>query len=518
VLDGGDAPRIESAGADVLRSLGLEAIIEFLETTAYGVCVTGEDHTWVYLNPAGARIMGQPLEDLRGKDYTLHFPPHERAVLLALESTQRQGDTDFYTNTVVRPDGNDLEMTWSGTVMHAGGVELAPAIFHETTPVRRAQRSAAELGAAAVHTDQGQARADVLASLVAEAVASSRASAAVLLCESLDGCVQVTASSGADPSVADVVAASAARLSDVVFVSELGERRGVYVPDAADQLSAATRTHSWVQAMAAEPWRGAALFGVRRDGQVVGVLLALIPEALAAPSEQELVLWASLADQAGVALGADRIREHVSRHSVLTERSRIARDLHDSVSQALFSLHARAQVVRRALAADDTALAMEAAQDLEMLSRQATTEMRVLLGDMRSEVSDGDDLVSRLHELVDTVRVREELAVELSVSPARLPSLPPGVAEHLPRILGEALHNTVKHARASRVSVALDVRDDALTLVAADDGRGFDTSTSGGGMGQQTMRERAALLGGVTEVDSSPGGGTTVRVRVPLNP
>lgn len=511
----GSGHRIDSPGADVLRSLGLEALIELLETTAYGVCVTGEDHSWVYLNPAGERIIGQPLTELAGKDYLLHFPRHEREVLLELEGNQRQGDTEFYTNTVVRPDGN-RQMTWSGTVLHAGDVEMAPAIFHETTAIRQAELSAAELGAAAVTVDPEGARTDVLSSVAVEAVAATRACAAVLLCEDRSGLVQLRASAGVDPALAELVTASRARLDDVVVVEELATGNSFYVSDTAAQLAADERTTDWVAAMATEPWNGAALFPVRRDGRPVGVLMALLPDGLTAPSESELVLWSSLTAQAGVAVGAELAREQLTQLSAVTERSRIARDLHDSVSQALFALHARAQVIRRALAADDTSLAREAAQDLEALSRQATTEMRELLGELRTTPVSTGRLVPRLEELAEATTAREGLPVELTVSPAPLPPLSAPVVEHLPRIVGEALHNAVKHAAASSVRVTVTVADDVLTLAVEDDGRGFDPALVRGGLGHGTMRERAGLLGGELVVRSAPGTGTTVHARVPL--
>jgi signal transduction histidine kinase len=174
-------------------------------------------------------------------------------------------------------------------------------------------------------------------------------------------------------------------------------------------------------------------------------------------------------------------------------------------------------VVRRALAADDPALAAEAAEDLELLSRQATAEMRALLGEMHPEADGRGDLVPRLQQLADAVTHRDGLPVELTVAPAPLPPLPPTAVEHLPRIAGEALHNTVKHAGASAVRVTVTVEDDLLTLVAEDDGCGFDPATTTcSGLGQRTMRERAAILGGKLSVRSAPGEGTVVEVSVPL--
>jgi hypothetical protein len=82
--------------------------------------------------PDRARLLGRPFAELQGQDYLLSFPEHERSYLLALEHDQRAGDTGFYANTVVRPDGSEVGITWSGSVLHANGQELAPAIFHPT--------------------------------------------------------------------------------------------------------------------------------------------------------------------------------------------------------------------------------------------------------------------------------------------------------------------------------------------------------------------------------------------------
>ena len=68
-----------SESAAVLRSLGLDALVEMIETSGYGVCVTGDDHRWVYLNPTGCRLVGRPFDELRGEDYLLSLPEHERA-------------------------------------------------------------------------------------------------------------------------------------------------------------------------------------------------------------------------------------------------------------------------------------------------------------------------------------------------------------------------------------------------------------------------------------------------------
>ncbi|WP_193314601.1 histidine kinase [Georgenia ruanii] len=506
------------ASAAVLYGLGIDALVAIIETIGYGVSITGENQGWTYLNPAGARIMGRPFEQLRGENYLRSFVEHDRAALLALGQKQREGDTGFYTNTVVRPDGTELEMTWSGTVISVGGAELAPAVFHETTSVRQAQREAAELGAAAARMASGRSTADVLDALVRETVAATRALGALLLVEDGRGLLRPAASTGLPDDFAEVMAASPARLQDLPAGPMLARGRAGFLSDDRERLATGVRTRPWVDALDELSWQGTAKFPVWRDERVAGVLMIVVPDRVTAPSEAELAFWSSMAEHAGVALGADRMRHEISYASARVERERIARELHDSVNHALFALQTRAYLVQRALDSGDPDKARQAALDLEELARQATTEMRELLVELRPS---GDaaplDLRQALRELAESVTTRDGLPVRVTVPQNALPVLPPGTGEHLVRIAGEALHNAVKHASATAATLTLTLSPRRLELAVVDDGRGFDTATVRPGThGQQTMRERARLCDGDLRVTSVPGSGTSVVAVLPL--
>ncbi|TRW46124.1 PAS domain S-box protein [Georgenia yuyongxinii] len=504
-----------SDSASVLRTLGLDALVDIIETIGYGVCITGENHTWTYANPAAARIIGEPFEQLRGRDYLLHFPEHERAPLLALEHKQREGDTGFYTNTVIQHDGTELEMTWSGTVVEVDGVELAPAIFHETTAVRRAQREAAELGVGSVRIAQGRSTAEVFDALVGEAVAATRAEAALLLTAGGDGLLRLTATQGVPAALEAAVEASPARLSDLPAGPLLLRGRGGFLADDRTRLAANPVTRPWAEAVGDLEWVGSAKFPVHHDGEVVGCLVVVVPERLTAPSEAELALWSSLAEQAGVALGADLLWHEVSHASAMLERRRIARELHDSVNHALFALQTRAYLIQRALESADVDRARAAALDLDDLARQATTEMRELLTELRPTATTAVDLTRSLRDLADLVTRRDGVAVDVAAPTGDL-GLHAATTEHLLRIAGEALHNVVKHARATRVTITLTHAPRRVELAVVDDGDGFDPAVVRPGThGQQTMRERARLCGGQLRVTSRPGAGTSVAVVVP---
>jgi signal transduction histidine kinase len=245
--------------------------------------------------------------------------------------------------------------------------------------------------------------------------------------------------------------------------------------------------------------------------------VVLLPASVTAATKAELTAWSAVGAHASAALAEQRLREQAAAHAAELERSRLGRDLHDSVSAALFSLHTRAQAVRRGLDADDLDVVRAAARDLEDLSRQAVADLRSMVTDRRGPgAPTADALPAALQDLARTCTARDGLEVRVRV-PASVPHVPAETREHLLRIVGEALHNCVKHAQAPSAEVELRVRGSELELTVHDDGRGFDPATARQrGHGQRTMHERALLCGGALSVDSAPGRGTRVVVRLPL--
>jgi signal transduction histidine kinase len=199
-------------------------------------------------------------------------------------------------------------------------------------------------------------------------------------------------------------------------------------------------------------------------------------------------------------------------------RTRLARDLHDSVAQDLAVLGVYAETAARALDDRPEVLA-EAVPRLRDHAGKANDEMRELLDTLRV----GETLVELgIADLVDGVvadfrhRCRQ-IAVTAEIPPQDGRDVHPAVRETVYFVLREALHNAATHARASSVRVLTELGPDDLTLVVEDDGRGFDpASTRAGRHGLTGMRERAQLAGGELEIRSAPGAGTTVRLRLGL--
>jgi signal transduction histidine kinase len=199
---------------------------------------------------------------------------------------------------------------------------------------------------------------------------------------------------------------------------------------------------------------------------------------------------------------------------VVRERERLARELHDSVTQSLYSLTLLAEASQRLLGGGDLERAMEYTGRLGEIAQQALKEMRLLVYQLRPLVLKREGLVGALQQRLDAVEKRAGVDARLLVEGTL--DLPVVVEEGLYRIAQEALNNALKHASPRSVTLRIEAGDRWIRLEVEDDGRGFEPAAvrDHGGMGLTSMRERADRLGGSFSIVSAPGEGTTVRVDV----
>lgn len=241
--------------------------------------------------------------------------------------------------------------------------------------------------------------------------------------------------------------------------------------------------------------------------------------------EADRQLLALLASSAVVGLENARLYREVQQTAVREERSRLARDLHDSVTQSLYSLTLFTEAARQMVAeAGDEALAGALANYLQRIGeigQQSLKEMRLLIYELRPPVLAEQGLISALRQRLEAVEGRTGVDGRLVVG--ELVSLPPQMEEALYRIAQEALNNVLKHAQASAVTVSLRLEEGPFPerhflLEVEDDGVGFDTARSGdrAGQGLRNIRERAAALGATVDIASTPGAGTRLRICGPL--
>jgi signal transduction histidine kinase len=260
------------------------------------------------------------------------------------------------------------------------------------------------------------------------------------------------------------------------------------------------------------PQRIVAVPLVARD-RAVGALNAYYASGCA-PDDDELAFLTAMADQAAVAVENARLIAAVRGEAALGERHRLARDLHDSACQRLFSMTLHLRAAELAAPAEPTGTLLHT---LEQLAHEALDEMRALIFELHPTLLDTHGLVSAVREQAAWVTRRGGPAVTVD-GPAERLSLAPEAELDVYRLAQEALHNSVKHAAARQVHVhvapAAD-HPDTLLLEITDDGCGFEPAGAVPGLGLVSMRERAERLGGQLTVTARPGAGTTVRLVVP---
>ncbi|WP_407676333.1 GAF domain-containing sensor histidine kinase [Plantactinospora alkalitolerans] len=277
------------------------------------------------------------------------------------------------------------------------------------------------------------------------------------------------------------------------------------------------RRQAVVESLAkAAPWPvpvggGPALISPLTAGDALhGVLVVAFPAGQGAESDVELTLLATFAGQAALALERARAQEEREMLAVLEDRERIARDLHDVVIQRLFAMGLQLQTVAPLAGRAEVRQRLDATvDDLDSTIRdirRAIFELRTpMTAALRTEIR------NMVAGCAEALGYRPTLEMSGPVDSA----VPDPLRPDLLAVLGEALSNVVRHARASRVTVGVDVRDGELVIRVADDGVGADPAHARGGL--VNLRERAERWGGDLDVGPGESAGTTIVWRVPLH-
>ena len=262
---------------------------------------------------------------------------------------------------------------------------------------------------------------------------------------------------------------------------------------------------------------------VKDGGEVLAIIFAankVVPEAgpgtgpgagtqFTARDEELLSLFAA---HAAIALTNARLSERSRELSVLEERSRLAGDLHDAVSQKLFSLRVRARAAA-VLAGRDPARAAAEMEAVAQLGAEAQAELRAVIDGLAPPELGEAGLAESLRRYA--VLAGRAHGVAVGFEAAVLPVLGEQQEAALYRVAQEALHNALRHAGAGRIAIALSRSPRRVILEVTDDGAGFAAGAPEG-LGFASMRGRAAAVGGTLTIRSAPGAGTTVRLAVPL--
>ncbi len=247
---------------------------------------------------------------------------------------------------------------------------------------------------------------------------------------------------------------------------------------------------------------GGMVLGSRRDRSMSG---------------EERSLLAAMGQEVSMAVANARLYDRAQQMAAMEERNRLARELHDSVTQSLYSLTLYAEAAARTLEAGRPKEAADQLRELGDTAREALQEMRLLIFELKPLDLQRAELADAIRSRLDAVESRVGLKADLRVTGEARIGDP--LKLELYHVAREALNNVLKHAGARCVSVDLTLSPDTAALEVSDDGKGFDPDAgrASGGFGLAGMAERARRVGGELTVHSRPGGGTKVSFRAPLS-
>jgi PAS domain S-box-containing protein len=286
-------------------------------------------------------------------------------------------------------------------------------------------------------------------------------------------------------------------VTDLAASLEDGEEQ----PVSAEQRSAAT---AWVRV-----YRALLAVPIVVQDQVYGGMLLYYGQTRSF-SQEEVDLAVAFGDQVALAIGNDRLREQVEEAATSAERDRLARELHDAVTQTLFSASLIAEAMPRVWEQNPEE-GRRGLEELRRLTRGAAAEMRTMLVELRPAALTEKPLGELLRHLTEAMVGRTRVPVELRVDGDSV--LQPDIQIALYRITQEALNNIAKHAGANTVSVDLACRPDRTVLQVSDNGSGFEPeNVLPDRFGVGIMRERAQGIGAAIQIDSQPGHGTRISV------
>ena len=480
-------------------------IVPLLEISLDGYFICDVGHSCLYANRAACNIFGRAADELQGKPVYSLFPRRGREI--AEQFTLRP---DHWSAIILRPGGEKREIECIQTVVESSGEWFTIIMIRDMTEQRQLERKAEVLAQFATNMACADSLEATLNALARSVVTATGVMACLVpLISGVPPQFRVVGSYGLPSGYA----ADLSRLvQSGVFPPTLQafEERRIVVAEGIRQLHLADARYTPVHPFLREVgWDTVVCIPLIYRGESLGVFTVYCPPG-PPPSEGEIAFFSAIADQAAVAVENARLLVAAQEKAALEERQRIARELHDSVSQGLYGITLGAQTARTFMESD-CIHARESLDYVLALAKATHTEMRSLIFALRPESLASEGIVEALNRRTAAITARHELQVETNL--CNEPELPLEMKEALYRIAQEALHNVVKHAHATCCQLNLYQHQCAIVLEVCDNGVGFNPSSPfPGHLGLHSMRERAMQLGGTLELASVPGRETRVRV------
>ena len=500
------------------------AILALMRDSPGALAILDPDRKAVLLNPAVARLVGRSTDELMGEDYLSVFAPEEQPEVAERMEQESVGQDTIYPSQVLRPDGTRRAVDVRQFHLEIEGKRHIAVILMDVTEERSLLR---KLGSLSQFVSSLTYAGSVLATLngLAERVVETTHAIActIVLIEKRGEKVsyRIRGSFGLPPDKVALVEAALDGPTSLPAKVAI-ERKEMVTWQRVDcilQEMLTVDVRPQVKALAeygcSQRWDTVVAVPLVYNGKILGTLNSYyLNGALVSPAETTFLK--TLADMAAVAVENARLVGEAQAAAVMVERQRLARELHDSVAQAIYGITLGLKTAHATMTTrpDKAAAALEYALEL---SEGATREMRALVFSLRPETLEQEGMVKALERHVDAMRVRYHLEVVTDFEAE--PELDGATRLALYRVASEALHNIVKHARAKVVHLRLKSDNRTCCLSIEDDGVGFEPDGDyPGHLGLQSMRERVESVGGDFRVESEEGKGSKIQAVVPALP
>ncbi|RTL67733.1 MAG: PAS domain-containing protein [Pseudonocardiaceae bacterium] len=470
------------------------AVRALVDVSADGLAVLDAHGAFTFVNDAAAHLLGDGA--LVGSAGPFPVTPGDGTVRWA------------------PPGGRPRELDYRVAASGSGHVVW----FRDVTDVAHQQERLTAIARVAAGVTESASLPQTLDAVAREIVATANIAAVQILAvddPSAELRILGMAGFGTAPDFVERFARCRRLGADVRFLDAFAAGERVVVPHRKAVIMADPLWAPLHEIMDRPDWDGFVAMPMTVRGRTLGVVNAyFVPGEDPGP----LAFLEAMADHAAIAVDTAGLLAQTRTRARSDERRRLARDLHDSVVQQLFSMRMQARVLRNQLDRDpaggDPARLRVAAEELASLSSTALADLRQLVFELRPLELEERGLVEAIRGQAAGVQARTGLTVDVHADRDRIEG-ELDLQEDVYRIVSEAVHNVVKHAGAATAEIAIAVDDGDLVVEVADDGAGTDLGGSGG-LGLVSMRERTERWGGRFHAGPRPGGGWTVRVAVPL--
>ena len=468
-------------------------------------------YTWIYnpQNYADQPVIGKTDADLFSPDDAMRLTALKRRVMATGLLTREEVSmtvgrrTNFYDMTL--DPLFDADGTVTGLTCAATDITERKQIYEQ---MQRRLSESESIQRIAKGLLQRIGLDEVLQIICAEAMQLTSATGSAVLLLEEDGWLRVTKSAGSPTyslnrlPVSGSFAGRAFQTGDHVWVNLQDSE-----PD--DEDAQQLQGYPWIKGLVS-----LLVVPLKVDTKVIGILNILNKSGEL--TQEDMRIIDLFADQAAIIIEHVRLQNQAEQLAVLEERQRLARELHDSVTQALYSVTLYADAARMAFSAKKWEALERNLQEVRNMAREAMYDMRLLVFELRPFMLETEGLASALRTRLAAVEGRSGLKTEVLVEKEK--RLPIRIEEELYRIAQEGLNNVVKHAEATQVQIQLKYDETTVSLEMIDDGKGFEpeTASQSGGFGLQGIKERVQQLGGTMKIESIPLKGTRLRVRIPL--